>query len=318
MGVKRRLFLSIPPFNGDNHPAIQEEIAYLHRLIEEPSRIVPQVQDEAVEPFGIFPLEGFQGLSGVGGGRFLELHYLEESISLFEGLGFDALDIDNIPHDGDILHLSESLAYDGDGDLGSLGPPQSLDALHEAQSFGRFLIDLEDLVPSLDPCPVGRGVLNRGDDRQDPILYGYLHSHSAEAPLGLHLEFPIHFRVVVGGVGIKTGEHPLDRSVYKVLCLDILHVVRFHDLQDVGEDLELFVGLVCEGRDVVDIEATHEEAEDEPEEYQKPCLFVCEHSFLPTIFIFAASPPYGAGPATLRGSQPCRGTGSQNKAWDPL
>ena len=130
---------------------------------------------------------------------------------------------------------------DRDGHLGALGPAHLLDRVHQGHVLGRQPFDLDDPVAGLDPGPVGRRALDRGDHGQLVVADRDLDPQAAEAARGLHLHLAVAFGVEEGRVRVERLEHAADRAVEDLARLRLVDVLVLDDRQDVGEELEVLV-----------------------------------------------------------------------------
>ncbi len=149
----------------DELPLVQKEISHLDRLTQEPSGVVPEVEDEAAHPFlhqlVKRPLQ-------VPVGPFLERDHANVTDAFSEIRSANAMHFDDVADNGHLEGLL-SVTEDGHRHLGSLGPPQLSNRLDKCHVLGWLTVDLDDAIPSLDPGPIRGGPFDGGDHREMPV-----------------------------------------------------------------------------------------------------------------------------------------------------
>jgi len=105
----------------------QEDVADADSLIQQASRVVAEIEDQA--PDVLFFLEAEQFLLEIPGGVTLEVGDTEIGETGGEERGLDGMDRDDIPDQGHRPQLIFPLTLDGDIDLGPPGAAQPFDRL---------------------------------------------------------------------------------------------------------------------------------------------------------------------------------------------
>src|SRR6516225_7390148 len=222
---------------------LQERIGDRNRLVEQSTRIVAQVDYEA--------LELVAGLGGEIGDRLLQV---------FRGLLVELGDTDEPdvvaletrahgPHldaragDGDLDRLVLALAHDLELDLGVLRAAHLLDRLVEGEPLHRRVVEVRDDVVGHDPGLGRRRLVDRGHDLDQAVLHGDLDAEAAKLASGLHLQVAEAFRIHVARMRIEPGQHAVDRRFDQLAVVGLLHIVGPQPLEHVAEQAELAIGV---------------------------------------------------------------------------
>src|SRR4030042_5667033 len=103
-------------------------------------------------------------------------------------------DGNDLPNQCEIFGFREAFTHDGDRDFCPSWSSQSFHAIHEGEIFGRFSVDLNDLVPGQDPGPEGWRTFDGRDHGEDSVLKGDLDSQTLESTLCFLLHLFEHGR----------------------------------------------------------------------------------------------------------------------------
>src|SRR5690606_28753113 len=145
-------------------------------------------------------------------------------------------DLDLGALEGDYQRLARAFANDGQIDGGAGLAAHHPHRLVEAETLYRRVVEPGDDVAALDAGAMGRGVVDRGHDLDQPVLEGDLDAETAEAALRADLDLLEHLRVEIRRVWIEPAEHAVDGLAQQVDVADFLDVVVLDQAEYLGED----------------------------------------------------------------------------------
>ena len=152
---------------------------------------------------------------------------------------FDALDRDLVASDVEVDRLLVAFPHDGHRHL---GPSRAAHHAHGlAQVAGQVPVHLDDAVAGLEAGLVRRGVLDRRNDRDEPVLHRDVDADAGELALGVDLQVLEGVGRQQRGVRVEPLEHPVDGLLDQVLGIDFVDVLFLDQLDYVREHLELLV-----------------------------------------------------------------------------
>ena len=99
-------------FGINNQTFLQKEIGHIHRLIKEPSAIISQVKNQALQSGGILLVQAVQFSGHLRGGRRLKLGNPQITITGFKGSGTYADNLDHIALHGKIFRDIKTVTHD--------------------------------------------------------------------------------------------------------------------------------------------------------------------------------------------------------------
>ncbi len=217
----------------DLRTLLEEHVGDVHRLIENPARVSPQVKQEPLHSLLLEPLDRGLQLAARGVGEVGEQQVT--------GVGGHH---EGVPHrksrdlgarDRHPERFVDPGAPNRDRDLAALGPAQLADDLIRRDVFLDLLVlDVRDHVARPDPELEGGRPFHRGDDRDPPHSLLDLDPEAEERALLLLAHRGEVFRLQEGGVGIEPGQHSVDRRVDELIRRDRLRRPLGERRQDVG------------------------------------------------------------------------------------
>src|SRR6266568_3651576 len=151
--------------NGSFLPAFADETVDHHDGgVDEPPRIVAQVENKPFQPFRIFSMEGLQCLAEILAGPFLKLVYSDEAIPRLYGPASQALGFDDVTHQGKDQWFRLSFPKNLEGHPRTFWTAHQVYRLGDGEPFGEFIIDFPYVVIGFDACTRSRRFLDGGDD----------------------------------------------------------------------------------------------------------------------------------------------------------
>ncbi len=235
--------LRVAAAGGDDLARFEEGVGDRHRLVEQPARIVAQVEHIALHVVRAAHLllhlqdallQVLEGLLGELG------HAQHAHIALDPALGRGDLDVGAGDHD--VEGLVGAFAHDGDGDVRADRPAHLVHRVREGQAQHALAVDMGDEVVGLDPGLGRGGVVDRRHHLDEAVLHGDLDPEAPELALGLHLHVVEGAGGQIGRMRVQGREHAVDGALDQGLLVRLLHIRGAHALEDVAEQVEIFVG----------------------------------------------------------------------------
>jgi hypothetical protein len=229
----------------------QEPVAHRHRLVQQTSRVVAQIQDQAGQlPPSVLRPQPIQLLLERGVRSFLEI--LESHPP--DGPVERTLHRDNahvIAQEHDVLRLGEARSHQGERHpLAGRTPHLGAGPSH-VHALGALPVDGQDLIPGLDPGSGGRGVVHRRDHHQHLPPLHHVQTQAAELARGVDLHLLEDLGRHEHGVGVERVQHSADCAIYQLSFVHPFDVIVLYVRKHTGEQLELFVrpvlGIRCRG-----------------------------------------------------------------------
>src|SRR5215471_2763065 len=241
--VGREAHVLVPhaAFGVDDQLAVLDELfGDLDGRRQEAARIVAQIEEQRLHAV----LRGLvERRRHVTGRLLLELPELHVGDAAAEIGRAHRLHPDLLARDVEILRLGPALPHDGDRHLRAGLAAHALDRVGQLHVLRDETVDLHDAVARLQAGPVGGRALDRGHDGEDIVAQRDLDAETAEASAGLDLHLLVAVRIEERAVRIEAAQGALDRVVDEVLRRDLVDVLVLHDGEDLGEELQLLVGL---------------------------------------------------------------------------
>ena len=178
-------------------------------------------------------------------------------VPVLDQLGFDALDLNPVPLDGDglrddLLIVLAALALHGEDDPRIPFPPDLFDRLLDGHVDGGFFVDLRDVVIPLESCLLGGGVFEYLFDLEFAgLVRAHQHANAEDLSPDLHLELLETFRGKDEGVGVDPGEIAISGGIPNVVQALFSAVVDGEEGEDLLEQLDSIAAghAVLEGED---------------------------------------------------------------------
>ena len=241
LGVEALGVVRPPRLGRDDLALVEEIVRHLDGLVEKPTRIVAQVEDDALEPGAdLFPDLLHRVLDAVR--RLLAERGDADVADLAFGLPAHRLDLDHRAGQRHVERIAPGAA-DGQHDVGVDGAAHPLDRLVQGHALHRLVVERDDEVARLDAGAEGRRVVDRRTPLDEAVLHRALDAEPAELAAGLHLHVAEAFRIHVARMRIKTGQHAVDRRFDQLAVVRFFDIVGAYALEYVAEQVELAVGV---------------------------------------------------------------------------
>ena len=221
------------------HALRQEGGRHGHRCIEQATRIVAQIQHDALDA-GILLIELVHLAHEIGHSALLELRQAHPGVARLHHLGAHGLGADLGTGDGDREGSAFGLAPDGQHHLGVGLAAHALDGVVERHAAHGLVVDARDQVAGLDAGLVGGGAFDGRDDLDQAVFLRDLDADADELAAGAFLEFLEGLLVEVLGVRIEARHHAGDGIGDQLLVVDGLHIVALDHAEHGGKLLQLF------------------------------------------------------------------------------
>src|SRR5208283_4613380 len=237
------LLIFLAPLRVNDQPAVEEVVGDLDRLVEQATRVVAQIEHDALDLAVILRLELVNRLLDAVARVLLESGYADVAVTFGQDFRLNRLNLDDVARERHREQLGHAVAMEGQLDLAALGSAHPLDRVGQRHVLGEVVVTLDDLVAGLEACAICRRVFDRCDYGQRAVLDGDLDSEAAEAAARLDLEVAIQVGRQVSAMRIERRQHPADSAVDQFLGGDRLDVIFLHDCEHAREGVELLVGV---------------------------------------------------------------------------
>ena len=229
------------PFGRDDHAVVEEAIGHLDGLLEQPARVVAQVQhDSGQRPARLRP-QRIEPLLQIDVGAVLEVLDLHVPVSVVVELRLDRHDADDVAHQRHGTRLAPGRARHLEQASGARRAHQRLDAIDLLPAARLRAVDLQQLVAGRKSRAGRRRLVERRHNHQLVAARRDLQADAAVLAVGLLLQRGVRLRLHEGGVGIERPDHALDGAVEELRVVDVLDVVVLDEAQHVAEHVELAV-----------------------------------------------------------------------------
>src|ERR1700704_4022757 len=224
--------------------ALQEGVGDRDRLIQQPARIVAQIDDIALELLGrnLRRDVGDRLLEAVGG-LLVERRDADVTDVFALDLRAHRAHPDDVAHDRHLERLVEALAHDLEADLGVDLAAHLFDGLIEGEALDGFVVEMGDDVAGANARLGGRSLVDRRHDLDQALFLRDLDAQPAELAARLDLPVAEALRVHVARMRIEPVEHPVDGRLDQLGVVRLFDIVRAHPFEDVAEQTELAVGI---------------------------------------------------------------------------
>ena len=217
----------------------QERGRHGHGLVEEPARVAPHVEHEALQLALLVHV--LQRLRDVLARAILELPHAHVAVARLDQLRGDALDVDLFARQRERQQAFGILAHDRQRDRGARLAAHQLDGLGERHAAGRAVVDLDDEVARLDARAKRRRVVDRGDDLDGAVLDAHFDAEAAELALRRDLKVLVALGVEEIGMRVEPVDHSVDRFLDELLVGHRLDVVALDPAEHRGQELQILV-----------------------------------------------------------------------------
>ncbi len=261
------------PAAGEDHQLalLEEEIRHRERLVEKPTRVVPDVEHEGPGALGPELLErslqlplAVLSLARTARGGLVEVGQADVAHARADHERVrDRVQRDRVTDDRELQGVGVPFADDGDLDRRPLRAPEPLDRVVDAHPPGVLALDSADHVTGPDAEPVSRSPLEGGHHRD--VSVDRLNADPEAVVLALlallHLLVGILLEEV--RVRIQGAEHLADGGRHQAVGRHLLHVVALDGRQHRGVQPELVGQLSPAGENPVPEEPPGERAPNE-------------------------------------------------------
>ena len=213
---------------------VQEHVRDRHRLVQQPTGIVSQIENEPFEVGHIELLERGNQLPSGGFVEGREAHVADAGLQKKGGIHGVLGDL--IASHGEGQWLGVSLALDGQMHVGALGAFQQVGNFRGGQSFGGFIFHSPDDVPRTKAGLDGRRAGHRSQNDGTPGLRADGHPHAVVLAALVFAEQRISARIKKCGVRIENPQHAWDRTVVNgAVGIQRNGVIALNDRENAGE-----------------------------------------------------------------------------------
>src|SRR5690606_12438584 len=209
IGIEAQLGIGDAALGVDDQALLEEMVGDLYRGLQHAAGVVAQVQDQAVEFLAVFLAQSCQCLAHLRAGVDLELGDTQVAIAWFEQLALDAGDLDDCARQFDVEGLA-ALAHQRQVDFAAWLAAHHPHSLDHRQALGRFAVDLDDQVASLDAGSGCGSVIDGRNHLDKAVLDTDFDAQATELPAGAFLQLGEGFRLKIGRVRVEIAQHALD------------------------------------------------------------------------------------------------------------
>ena len=241
--------LTVHPDGGDDGAFLDERVAHLDGLLEQPAGVPAHVEHQPAQRAAVLLLHRANGSLHVARGGPREAGEPHVADAVVEQLGGHRLVGDGGAHEVQLARVLPLVLHDDRDACAGLAahPIHGFLQLHGDRRVG---VDLGDHVTLLDPRAPRRRVLQHLPHGQPVVDHGDDEPEAAELAAGLHLHLLVEIRLEQPAVRIEGREHAVDGGV-----LDLaLVALGDHVVADEGEDLPHLERDLPDGVDVAIVE----------------------------------------------------------------
>src|ERR1700722_5669703 len=240
LGVEALGLIRSAPAGRDDLASVDERIDDVDRLVEQPPRIVAQIEVITLEFVGrdVAVQLLHRALQAVPG-LLSELSDADVADVAILDMRAHRLDVDKIADDGEILDVLLGAANDLELHRRIDRAAHFLDRLIERQPLCGCVVDGRYDVAREDARLGGWRIVDRGYALEKPVFLRYLDAKAAELALRLDLHIAKRFGVHVARMRIERGEHAVNRGLDHFRFVWLLRIVVSDVVEYVAEHIEL-------------------------------------------------------------------------------
>ena len=243
LGDVARLVAPRAPAGEDHHlPLLQEEVGHRERLVEQPARVVADVEDQRrgalvqQVPQRLLQLAlAVLAVAGAAGGGLVEV--LQADVAGV-GAGHEVVghrvQRDLVAEHRELQRLVVVLPHHRDVHRRALGAAQPLHRVVDAHAAGVLALDLADHVAGADAQAVGGRALERRDDGDVPVHRLHGDPEAVVRALLPLLEGGVLLGLQEVRVGIERAQHLADGRGHQLVGLHLSRVALLDRAQDGG------------------------------------------------------------------------------------
>ena len=210
-----------------------------HRCIEQTTRVVAQVQHQALD-FRVLLVDFVDLFDKVFHRAFLKHAHPHPAVAGLDELAAHRLLLDLFTDDGHREGAVFILAVNREDHLGGGLATHAFHGLVQAQAFDGGVVDLGDQVVGLDASAKGGRAFNRGDDFDQPVFLGNFDAHADKFARSTFAELFERLFVKVHRMRVQAGNHARDGVGDEFFLVHRLHIVALDQAKNGGELLQLF------------------------------------------------------------------------------
>jgi len=180
-GIEILAGIGRPPLGIDDATPIEEQVGHAHRIAQQSSRVVAQIQHEPFQGGLAFLAQLLQGLGGLGGSLGGKLGDPHIANAFVEHARFDTGHLDHLTGQLDLERGIPPFAHQRQRDAGARIAAHQLDCLLQIHTLDGAIIDANDQIAGLDTSALGRRVIQRGHDTDKALIGLHLDAQPSEA-----------------------------------------------------------------------------------------------------------------------------------------
>ena len=213
---------------------VQKSIRHFNSLIQQPTRIVPEIQDQ----FWYFLfLKFIQGFIQIQTGIFWKTADFDITNVFFIKFMDNTPDFNNGPDNGKFFRDFERIPENGDGNRRTGFPPKPGDRILKCHIKGWLLFNFDNFIARFNSHLKSWSFFNRWNNGKDTIPNTDFNAQSAKFSSCLHLHFFIWCRGQIGGMGIEGLDHSPYGPINNGVTFNRFHIIRFNQRKYLGEYL---------------------------------------------------------------------------------
>ena len=231
----------------NDQPLGQEGIRDGDGAIEHTTRVVPEIQYQAIQGAATFLFELGDRVVKVIGGLGLKLRNTQVAQTGFKHPALDALDLDDVAGDRYLQRPVHSFTDNRENNIGPGLATHDLDCVVQRHALDRCVIQTDYQIARLDTRTLRRRIVNRCNDLDESILHTDLDTQTAKLTGCSDLEFLELVNVKIGRMGVETGQHAADGIFQQFLVFYRFDIVVLDASEHITEGTQLLYRQCCPG-----------------------------------------------------------------------
>ena len=209
-----------PPLHfHDYFAAIQEQVGDGHALVEDATRVRPEIEDERPRALGLQIGDGLPQLLGRGFAHGGDADVPDPG-GQDHGF-FHEVHVDSGACYGEADRLWDPCPRYRQDDVRTGLSTHDVRGLLCAPAFGGCAVDLDDLIARCEAGPFARCVGERRHHRDPTVAGVYLNTHAAVVPRGAQVEFLDDLGAQIRGIRVvQAVEHPFDGHFIEIIGIE--------------------------------------------------------------------------------------------------
>lgn len=241
--VETSLFTS----NLGNGSAGEEQIGRSDSLVEEPARIISEVQDQAAQiPAGVFSEPSKRPLD-LTRGPFLKIHDSQIPDSVVQKTRLHRRDADDFSMKDEIPYASRFAGANPESDARARSAPDFGEHFHERYTLNALAVDSQDFVARPNTRFSSRRTVKGGDHHVSAVARADHQPETAEPTRRADAELLDHTRVHEARIGIEVVEEEIETAGHELVGGKSASLGNFRGAA--VETLGRIIGTILEGDD---------------------------------------------------------------------